>query len=170
MMQTPDSYLPQLAETSQPLYTRLADAIERDIDSGVLPAGSRLPPMRNLAYDIGVTIGTINRAYNLIAERGLVVGEVGRGTYVRDREKPVPFPTASTRLAAPPHKPAQHPVFDLGENNDAVMNLDTTSAIHAGQAKIIAEQFAEIAARQPEDQWLARADWRAHDYQSRLRG
>ena len=29
---------------------------------------------------------------------------------------------------------------------------------------------AALAARQPEDQWLARADWRAHDYQSRLRG
>ncbi|KZY06043.1 MULTISPECIES: DUF934 domain-containing protein [unclassified Sulfitobacter] len=28
----------------------------------------------------------------------------------------------------------------------------------------------ELAARQPEDQWLARADWQAHDYQSRLRG
>ena len=27
----------------------------------------------------------------------------------------------------------------------------------------------ELAARQPEDQWLARADWQAHDYQSRLR-
>ncbi|MEL6509955.1 MAG: DUF934 domain-containing protein [Pseudomonadota bacterium] len=28
----------------------------------------------------------------------------------------------------------------------------------------------ELAARQPEPQWLARADWQAHDYQSRLRG
>ena len=28
----------------------------------------------------------------------------------------------------------------------------------------------DLAARQPQDQWLARADWRAHDYQSRLRG
>lgn len=27
----------------------------------------------------------------------------------------------------------------------------------------------DLARRQPEDQWLARADWRAHDYQSRLR-
>jgi hypothetical protein len=25
-----------------------------------------------------------------------------------------------------------------------------------------------LAARQPEDQWLARADWQAHDYQARL--
>lgn len=29
---------------------------------------------------------------------------------------------------------------------------------------------AALAARQPQDQWLFRADWRAHDYQSRLRG
>jgi len=29
---------------------------------------------------------------------------------------------------------------------------------------------ADLAARQPQDQWLARANWRAHDYQSRLRG
>ncbi|MFP7570754.1 DUF934 domain-containing protein [Marivita sp. S2033] len=28
----------------------------------------------------------------------------------------------------------------------------------------------DLAARQPQDQWLARADWKAHDYQSRLRG
>lgn len=27
-----------------------------------------------------------------------------------------------------------------------------------------------LAARQPEDQWLFRANWRQHDYQSRLRG
>jgi uncharacterized protein (DUF934 family) len=29
---------------------------------------------------------------------------------------------------------------------------------------------AELAARQPEDQWLARANWQDHDYQARLRG
>ena len=28
----------------------------------------------------------------------------------------------------------------------------------------------DLAARQPEDQWLARSNWQAHDYQSRLRG
>lgn len=32
------------------------------------------------------------------------------------------------------------------------------------------EISAELAARQPEPQWRARADWRAHDYQARLRG
>jgi uncharacterized protein (DUF934 family) len=52
------------------------------------------------------------------------------------------------------------------------------------QGHVIADQYAmarrsgfdeveiddDLATRQPEDQWLARADWRAHDYQSRLRG
>ena len=32
------------------------------------------------------------------------------------------------------------------------------------------EISADLAARQPEEQWRARADWQAHDYQSRLRG
>jgi uncharacterized protein (DUF934 family) len=32
------------------------------------------------------------------------------------------------------------------------------------------EISADLARRQPQSQWLARADWRAHDYQSRLRG
>lgn len=52
------------------------------------------------------------------------------------------------------------------------------------QGHVLADQYAmarragfdeveigeDLAARQPEDQWLARSDWRAHDYQSRLRG
>ncbi len=32
------------------------------------------------------------------------------------------------------------------------------------------EISADLAARQPEEQWLFRADWQAHDYQARLRG
>ncbi len=58
----------------------LADQIEADIASGILPPGAKLPPQRDLAYDIKVTIGTIGRAYALVRERGLVSGEVGRGT------------------------------------------------------------------------------------------
>ena len=52
----------------------------------MLPAGAKLPPQRNLAFDIGVTIGTVSRAYAVARERGLVSGEVGRGTYVLGRD------------------------------------------------------------------------------------
>ncbi len=84
------NWLPDVSRGSGPVYLRLADSIESAIASGTLPAGSKLPPQRNLAYDIGVTIGTIGRAYALVHERGLVAGEVGRGTYVLDRAETTP--------------------------------------------------------------------------------
>lgn len=84
------NWLPDITEGDGPIYLRLADSIEGAISDGTLQAGSKLPPQRNLAYDLGVTIGTISRAYALIHERGLVSGEVGRGTYVNERKTPAP--------------------------------------------------------------------------------
>ncbi len=77
------TWMPQIAERRGPKYLRIADAIDDAIKSGDLPAESKLPPMRNLAYDLGVTLGTVSRAYQEAERRGLVGGEVGRGTYVR---------------------------------------------------------------------------------------
>lgn len=77
-------YSPALAEQASPKYLAIAEAISADIASGTLKAGDRLPPQRELAYALGVTVGTISRAYTEVAQRGLVTGEVGRGTYVRD--------------------------------------------------------------------------------------
>ena len=76
------NWLPDLQASDGPLYVRIADQIERAINTGALASGAKLPPQRNLAYDIGVTIGTVSRAYSMVRERGLVSGEVGRGTYV----------------------------------------------------------------------------------------
>ncbi|MEP3430801.1 MAG: GntR family transcriptional regulator, partial [Roseibium sp.] len=73
---------PHLPEGKGPLYIRLADRIAEDIATGALGAGTKLPPQRDLAYDLGVTVGTVGRAYALIRQRGLVSGEVGRGTFV----------------------------------------------------------------------------------------
>ena len=76
------NWLPAIPAGAAPIYVRLADQIADDIASGALPPGYKLPPQRNLAFDLGVTVGTIGRAYALIRKRGLVNGEVGRGTYV----------------------------------------------------------------------------------------
>ncbi|TJX58819.1 MAG: GntR family transcriptional regulator, partial [Mesorhizobium sp.] len=45
------NWIPDLTG-SGPLYQRLADSIEADIDRGVIGAGAKLPPQRDLAYDI----------------------------------------------------------------------------------------------------------------------
>lgn len=68
--------------TAGPLYQRLADRLAGDIRSGAIPVGARLQTQRELAAEIGTTIGTVARAYDLLYERGLVTREVGRGTFV----------------------------------------------------------------------------------------
>src|SRR5262245_15910244 len=66
-----------------PRYLAVAGAIARAIDSGELPPGAQLPPQRDLAERLGVTVGTVSRAYALARKRRLIVGEVGRGTFVQ---------------------------------------------------------------------------------------
>lgn len=65
-----------------PAYRALADSFAEAIAAGRLTPGARLPPQRDLAFSLRVTTGTIGRAYDLLSQRGLVRGEVGRGTYV----------------------------------------------------------------------------------------
>ena len=72
-------------DRSKPLYLAIADAMLRDVEGGVLREGSRLPPQRDLAWKLGVTLGTVTRAYKEAETRGLLEGEVGRGSYIRRR-------------------------------------------------------------------------------------
>ena len=159
------SWMPDLGVGAGPLYVRLADQIERGIANGHLPDGSKLPPQRNLAFDIGVTIGTVGRAYALARERGLVTGEVGRGTYVRAARSP--------DLSQPPpfeHVESRHSAVD-------VIRFDTTAAPGDGIAAVVQTMTADICRELPDAvasyirtipqhwlasgaRWLARADWR----------
>ena len=59
------------------------------IGAGRLAPDERLPPQRDLAFRLAVTVGTVGRAYDLLAQRGLVRGEVGRGTFVLGRLEPM---------------------------------------------------------------------------------
>lgn len=80
--------LHDLARFPGPAYRVLADSLAEAIDAGRLRAGARLPPQRDLAFNLRVTTGTVGRAYDLLAQRGLARGEVGRGTFVLDRAVP----------------------------------------------------------------------------------
>lgn len=69
---------------SAPLYERLASAIEVLIADGDLQAGDQLPTHRELAREAGVSIGIVTKAVDLLSARGVLRGEVGRGTFVID--------------------------------------------------------------------------------------
>ncbi len=163
------TWLPDLSDGAGPLYARLADRIERDIDAGILPPGAKLPPQRHLAFDIGVTIGTVSRAYALARERGLVSGEVGRGTYVRARQaqSPPQEPPATTLPASAAARTVP---------NDHLLYFDITAAPEIGIGPILERLTAEICRDSPSDvatyvcstpprwleagaRWLACAGW-----------
>jgi DNA-binding transcriptional MocR family regulator len=74
---------PKLEDRSGPRYRAIAEALAEDAARGLLRPGSQLPTHRDLADRLGVTVGTITRAYAEAARRGIVTGEVGRGTFVR---------------------------------------------------------------------------------------
>lgn len=97
------TYQPALPDDGLPRYQALADAIERDIAGGRLGPGERLPPQRDLAYRLGVTVGTVGRAYAIALRRGLLSAHVGRGTFVAQPSEREPGgPTDMARNAPPP--------------------------------------------------------------------
>lgn len=73
---------PNLSTRDGPKYRTIAEAIAADIADGRLAPGDRLPPQRELAWTLGVTVGTVSRGYAEAERNGLVKGTVGSGTYV----------------------------------------------------------------------------------------
>ncbi|MEU8687176.1 PLP-dependent aminotransferase family protein [Streptomyces sp. NPDC048665] len=72
-------------------YRSVADAVAEEIRAGTLRPGDRLPPQRAFARRHGIAGSTATRVYRELARRGLTVGEVGRGTFVRaTADGPVP--------------------------------------------------------------------------------
>lgn len=76
-------WVPDLSNQRGPRYLAIADALASDIRGNRLSPGDRLPTHRELAYRLGCTVGTVTRAYSEAERRGLIGGEVGRGTFVR---------------------------------------------------------------------------------------
>jgi DNA-binding transcriptional MocR family regulator len=122
-------WFPQLDGRAGPRYRALVDALAQDVAEGRLTVGTRLPPQRDLAYRLGVTVGTVSRAYALAAERGLVTGEVGRGTFVR---------------GAAPSTGRPNPVSD---GADDLIKLTVNAPPDPDYGAVIAARLAEIAAR-----------------------
>lgn len=87
-------------------YLALADTLAADIASGKLAAGTRLLPQREFAWSRGIAVSTASRVYGELVRRGLVTGEVGRGTYVA-----TPGGTSSAALTEP-----RGPLIDLEYN------------------------------------------------------
>jgi len=95
------SWEPQLA-AGRPKYLALVEALERDLQSGRLKPGDQLPPQREIADRLGVTIATVTKGVGEAIRRGLVTARAGSGTFVR--------------AATIADSPADRPSIDLSLN------------------------------------------------------
>lgn len=84
-------WTPALSDDASTVSGRLLAALRHDIEEGRLAPGTRLPPHRELAHQLGISIGTVTAVYGEAARQGLLTATVGRGSFV-----------AETRLAARP--------------------------------------------------------------------
>ncbi|MFH0517314.1 PLP-dependent aminotransferase family protein [Streptomyces sp. M41] len=106
-------------------YRRLADRVADGIASGRLKPGERLPPQRVFARRLGIAASTAGRVYAELVRRGLVVGEVGRGTFVRA----APEGTGRSLVEAA---------------TEAPVNLELNYPSAPGQSELIARSLAPL--------------------------
>lgn len=89
--------------------SEIAASVERAVGAGELEPGQLLPPMRELATELGVNPNTVASAYRTLRDRGVIETAGRKGSRVRPR--PASTARGSIRVEAPPG------VRDLGEGN-----------------------------------------------------
>ncbi|WP_405532303.1 aminotransferase class I/II-fold pyridoxal phosphate-dependent enzyme [Streptomyces avidinii] len=109
----------------------IAAGVEAGVASGALPPGSLLPPMRELAGDLGVNPNTVAAAYRTLRERGVIETDGRRGSRVRSR--PSSTPRDALRMVVP------EGVRDLAEGNPDVSLLPALDGPLAAAARRYAQ-------------------------------
>ena len=93
-------YVPEQYTIRGTCAEAIASDVEAAISSGALTPGAELPPIRELAGQLGVNANTVAAAYRLLRERGAVETAGRRGTRVRER--PATTPRSLRGIAVPP--------------------------------------------------------------------
>ena len=126
-------WLPDLSGHDGPKYLALTRALREAIRAGDLPQGAQLPTVRDLAWQLHITPGTVARAYQLATQEGMLAATVGRGTFVA---------ASSPRLG-----PSQ-PLYIERETDAGGTRFDLRAPIlpDVGQAELFAQVLHEAAA------------------------
>ena len=75
-----------LQNSGVPIYQQIAEQLKADILSGKLREGEYLPSIRGLAKDLRISVITTMKAYEQLAEEGLVTAVQGKGFYVNAQD------------------------------------------------------------------------------------
>ncbi|MBB4192490.1 DNA-binding transcriptional MocR family regulator [Rhizobium aethiopicum] len=92
------NWRPDPSQLRRPAYLSLAEQIANAITDRKLADGMQLPPHRKLADDLHLSVQTVSRAYDELSRRGLISGEIGRGSFVQTRPREPEPPYLPERL------------------------------------------------------------------------
>lgn len=132
---------PELAEGQGPKYKSVVLTIRNGIETGALQIGDKLPPVRELAWQLKITPGTVARAYTILTDEGALLAEVGRGTFV-----------ASPRAKRVSDVPIEIDVIQHSaeeNNNPYNVSLFSPHLPCVGQDKLVRHLMAQVAANPP---------------------
>lgn len=156
-------------------FRRVADRVAAEIAAGRLRPGDRLPTQRAFARSHRIANSTAIRVYGELVRRGLAVGEVGRGTFVRAA------PPSPGHALAEERAPVTGTAGETGDRRSGApaINLELNYPVAEGQAELMASSLAGLlrpdvleaatrpaaadgtpAAREAAASLLARGGWR----------
>jgi DNA-binding transcriptional MocR family regulator len=119
---------PSQSDFDGPKYKAVVAALRQDIAKGLLQPGDKLPPVRDLAWEMQVTPGTIARAYREAIAEGILQATVGRGTFVAGKNSELP--EIERHYTTIP---------------DRKINLRNTNTTNVGQADAIKRAMIHVA-------------------------
>ncbi|GGA05198.1 aminotransferase-like domain-containing protein [Neptunicoccus cionae] len=150
---------PDLETATGAKYLAVVHALREAIAAGELAPGCKLPTVRDLAWDLKITPGTVARAYRRATDDGLLEASVGRGTYVAQ--------TRNTQRTPPPdslHLGAAEEIMDL--RGTKTPDLGQDGIIRAALTRIATEGTNDLANYPDPDRALGSAKaitaWLAH--------
>ncbi|WP_050602418.1 PLP-dependent aminotransferase family protein [Ruegeria sp. 6PALISEP08] len=126
-----------LPKSKGPKYTLVADTIRKAIENKTLDIGAKLPPVRELAFRLQITPGTVARAYTILTDEGLLQAEVGRGTFVAPPKSPILDDVWSRQLHLAEAQNANH------------VSLFSPRLVDMGQVSLVRECLQKVAQSDP---------------------
>ena len=129
-----------------PKYVQTAELLIREIAAGRLADGARLPPERDMAGDLDISVGTLRKALNDLTDRGLLERVQGSGNYVRHKAEAAGvyaffrlelvdgggLPTADILSVDRMKKPDDLPNFGRSDEGHRIRRLRRLSGVPAG--------------------------------------
>ncbi|WP_298863017.1 PLP-dependent aminotransferase family protein [uncultured Sulfitobacter sp.] len=128
-------WVPQVDPAIKPKYKAVVQAIRDAVGSGALVPSAKLPPVRELGWKLEMTPGTVARAYTVLTDEGVLVAEVGRGTFVAD----------TARIEPPLNLMEMDVIEHLTGGDNFDVNLFSPHLPNGGQSKLIRTLLAQIA-------------------------